>query len=267
MINKNIIEFKSGSLLTKEMLQSMYDYPIDILNCLYSSYSNGILSGFDVIKREEEYYITSGLIKLNNCIYIMKEDFKLNILFCDLEESTIYNIVFVEVSNGINENGVKRFSLEILLENMVKDKENIKFRFGSFKCGRNSKLELPSTVDSLFENNVLNLIKVEYAQNNESTYHPLIFRCILKYLKDKKNKNMLDYLIINEISKNNVLNLQIIRTYIEERGFSIENLDREELLQKFIEAIKHNENKQKTVKNENEDLESDDEEDEDFMLY
>lgn len=266
MINKNIIEFKSGTLLTKEMLQSMYDYPIDILNCLYSSYSNGILSGFDVIKRDEEYYITSGLIKIDNCIYIMKEDFKLNTLFCNLEESTVYNIVFVQVFNGINENGVKKFSLEILLENMVNDKENIKFRFGSFKCGRDSKLELPRTVDSLFENNVLNLIKGDYAQNNESTYHPLIFRCILGYLKDKKNKNMLDYLMINEISKNNVLTLQIMKIYIEEQGFSSENLDREELLQKFIESIKHNENKKETVKNENKDLETDEEE-EDFMLY
>ena len=49
---------------------------------------------------------------------------------------------------------------------------------------------------------------------------------------------MLDYIIINEISKNNVLNIEIIKSYIEEKGFSIKSFNKEELLKKFIETIK-----------------------------
>lgn len=237
MINKSIIDFKNGSLLTKEMLECMYDYPINVLDCLYSNYSNGIISGFDVIEKEKLIYITKGLLKLDNSIYIMKEDFNINSLFNNLEESAIYSIVFAEEDNITNKNGVKNLSLKIVLDSEIDDNK-IKFRFGKFKWNGKSILELPTTIDSLFKNTILNLNEIEYAQNNTSTYHPLIFRCIFNYLKNKKDKNMLDYIIINEISKNNVLNIEIIKSYIEEKGFFIESFNKEELLRKFVETIK-----------------------------
>lgn len=265
MINKSIIDFENGSLLTKEMLECMYDYPINVLNCLYSNYSNGIISGFDVIEKEKSIYITKGLLKLDNSIYIMKEDFNINTLLNNLEESTTYNIVFVEENNITNKNGVKNLNLKIVINEGIDDNK-IKFRFGKFKWNGKSSLELPTTIDSLFKNTILNLNEIEYAQNNTSTYHPLIFRCIFNYLKDKKDKNMLDYIIINEISKNNVLNIEIIKSYIEEKGFSIKSFNKEELLKKFIETIKLEKKENIHFKEEKSTITDDDDDNDGFMI-
>ena len=71
-LRRSEIEFKTGSILRKEMLQEIYEYPRVALEGLFSDYSDGILYGLEWKENEENHHlICPGALKLGGNIYLL----------------------------------------------------------------------------------------------------------------------------------------------------------------------------------------------------
>ncbi len=67
-------EFQSGSVLNRTMLCSLRDYPLDLINLLFNSYPEGIISGFDITVCDNIITISGGIVKIDNRILTMNEN-------------------------------------------------------------------------------------------------------------------------------------------------------------------------------------------------
>jgi hypothetical protein len=67
--------FGKGRILKKEMLESLRDYPRDYLDICFKDYSNGIISGADILVGENGITVSRGVVKHNNRIYMLVKDY------------------------------------------------------------------------------------------------------------------------------------------------------------------------------------------------
>lgn len=67
------IDFKNGTVLRAETLNKQNIYSEKIRQYMYSDYPDGIVSGFSLKKSGDSWYFTSGIVKMNNEIYILNQ--------------------------------------------------------------------------------------------------------------------------------------------------------------------------------------------------
>ena len=63
--------FKKGSILKKEMLENLKNFPRDFSEIYYKDYGNGIIPGCDISIDSFDIIISRGIIKQNNKLYIL----------------------------------------------------------------------------------------------------------------------------------------------------------------------------------------------------
>ena len=82
LVNKKVF-FRHGAILTKEMLNVVYDYPRDFLCLKYDKYSDGIISGLDfkILHEDNSLVLTKGIVKYKNELYFLLEDVNLTKFF------------------------------------------------------------------------------------------------------------------------------------------------------------------------------------------
>lgn len=73
-------EFRSGSIINRQMLISLRDYPIDLVNELYRAYPNGIIHGFEVEVHENVISVGSGIVKYEDRILLMDKAQELSVV-------------------------------------------------------------------------------------------------------------------------------------------------------------------------------------------
>lgn len=76
MAGVKIPVFEKGSVLTHEMLEALKEYTVDINVLNYTGYSDGILSGCDVIMSGNTICVNRGIIVFNNQLYILPGEMK-----------------------------------------------------------------------------------------------------------------------------------------------------------------------------------------------
>lgn len=105
--------FDNGSILKKNMLEALRDFPYEFMNLEYADYGDGIISGFQVEAiNENQFEIMPGICKIGGQIFVMTESFiisqveqshyvYLSILESDKPDGTDYD---VDVSQYEEEN-------------------------------------------------------------------------------------------------------------------------------------------------------------------
>lgn len=73
--------FEKGRILKVEMLDALRDFPFNLAESRYADYSDGIISGFNVSSNENFVYISRGIIKYQNRIYVLNENTEMR---CDV---------------------------------------------------------------------------------------------------------------------------------------------------------------------------------------
>ncbi|MFI3211091.1 MAG: hypothetical protein R3Y64_08630 [Peptostreptococcaceae bacterium] len=238
-MKRNQIEFKRGTILSKNMLEIMYSYPKEIIDVLYSNNENGIISGLDLIKKDNNIILNKGIIKHNNEIFIMNEDILLNDYFLDLVENNQYVMHF-------NLNEIKNIDDNILEEvlnfeivEFDKYQSNNNLYIGTFRFNSLENISFAPTINDLLDSNsYFNNIDAIYSKNTSSTFMPSISKLILNKIINKDNKNPLDITLISEISNNTTLCIDTISYYISSvLNKSINDLNKKNILNLLIQAI------------------------------
>lgn len=67
------LDFKNGIVLRAETLNNQNFYSEKIRQYAYSDYPDGIVSGFSLKKNGDSWYLTSGIAKMNNDIYVLDQ--------------------------------------------------------------------------------------------------------------------------------------------------------------------------------------------------
>lgn len=253
LVNKKVF-FRHGAILTKEMLNVVYDYPRDFLCLKYDKYSDGIISGLDfkILHEDNSLVLTKGIVKYKNELYFLLEDVNLTKFFSqqnlEISRKSRYLQLKMEVKDN-KENIQEKLLMLVVLDNAF-DERNIplcRFRWNG------SEIKIPkinysdeTIFDDFIDNqSYLNVIDTPYAYLKEATYHSMLFKAIGEYLNNKKNKTILDYIILIQIQNNIVLSMETIKSYILLSGKEkavLDNCNRKDLFKLFVDCIINNQN-------------------------
>ena len=78
MIENKYPIFGHGQVISKQALDLLRDNPAELTDLLYLDKKDGIISGFDLITDldDKKVTVTRGIIKYNETIFWMNEDYK-----------------------------------------------------------------------------------------------------------------------------------------------------------------------------------------------
>lgn len=253
LVNKKVF-FRHGAILTKEMLNVACDYPRDFLYLKYDKYSDGIISGLDfkILHEDNSLVLTKGIVKYKNELYFLLEDVNLTKFFSqqnlEISRKSRYLQLKMEIKDN-KENVQEKLLMLVVLDNAF-DERNIplcRFRWNGseIKIPKINYLDETIFDDFIDNQSYLNVIDTPYAYLKEATYHSMLFKAIGEYLNNKKNKTILDYIILIQIQNNIVLSMETIKSYILFSGKEkavVDNCNRKDLFKLFVDCIINNQN-------------------------
>lgn len=255
MLATKSINFKSRTVLTGEMLETIYKFPKEILKFHYADFGDGIISGLDFQKNGDEIYLTEGIVKLGEKFFV-SETGKINLskLFREFRESRtqkgreLYSFVLCLLPNENKKNvEFERLELKIIPQKTFSDNKNKVLFLGTFS-EEPFDLYLPEVeTDSknfyeefTDERNNFSILEIPYSSRGGTTFHPYIFATIKKILQHKTKKTSADFIFLMQIEQDGVTSLEVLKTYIEangEKNFS--NMStRKEILKNLTAALK-----------------------------
>ncbi|WP_139488165.1 DNA and RNA helicase [Brevibacillus dissolubilis] len=172
MFSNRYPTFAKGRILKIEMLENLRDYPRNFIQLRYQDYSDGIISGAQVLVHRDHLSITSGIIKHAGQIYLLEADQQ--IPYRNTGKETVVKIRFYEAVEG---NDFTTRDAELVLDEAVQVRPYER-ELGRFKLKEGSRLrsDYQNLADFTTEFNTLNLIHVEYAGLTSPTLAPAILR-------------------------------------------------------------------------------------------
>lgn len=241
-MRRSEIEFQAGSILRKEMLQDMYEYPRIALESLYSDYSDGILYGMSLKENNENHHvICPGALKLHGNIYFLKKELDVEKeLEEELSVNGSYRLCFViqEPQKQIEAKTDYCLKLMALQDKEYKNVENSSFWYAYIKYSGDKKIKL-ITGDAAIKYGVFGLMSANDGYRFQLP-NWLIKQQILNDLEEKDSKHPLDYLLLREIYEGKPVSVSFINVYMNELGREKIDCDSNPnvVIEKFKEAVK-----------------------------
>lgn len=220
-MRRSELELKTGSILRKELLEDIYEFPRIAIETYYSSYSDGILYGleFQSDKETNHHIITPGALKYRGNIYFLAEQIEVeNTLPNDFETNYKYRLCFEEQSPYRNVETQTIYELKLIA---VQSEEYEKIKDKSFYYCRVEyvnnglkRIKDDNTVYGLFAGND----GYEYKLPNW-----VLKDEIQSLLEEKDNKHPLDYTILNNIYERKGLSVTMANLYLKECGIEADD--------------------------------------------
>lgn len=255
MLATKNINFKSRTLLTGEMLETIYKFPKEILKFHYADFGDGIISGLDFQKNGDEIFLTEGIVKLGEKFFI-SETGKINLseLFREFRENRtqkgreLYSFALCLLPNENKKNvEFERLEIKIIPKKTFSDNKNAVLFLGTFneegfdlylpECQTDSKKFYEEFTD---ERNNFSILEIPYSRLGGTTFHPYIFAAIKKILQHKTKKTSADFIFLMQIEQDGVTSLEVIKTYIEANSEKkiADMSTRKEILKNLAVALK-----------------------------
>ena len=86
MLTNTEVSFTHGTVLTREMLEAVYEYPREFMQLQYGGHSDGILYGMDFFQRYDELWLGRGIFKAGDIVVALEDD---RIPVCVLEKDYV----------------------------------------------------------------------------------------------------------------------------------------------------------------------------------
>lgn len=254
------LSFFKGEVLTKVMLDELNQFPRSILAIEYHSFPEGILCGTDIYEKDRQIFMGEGLIKYKDSLFRMETPYCLSefVQNCMAQGQCLpqnsYKIVLVSSTEVIDKRkGQVSTTLTpklFLQSHNTPDAEGIPIAFFSPISGN---VILPRFTPSLDQKEFRKFIKsgsfsmvaVPYSSQSGITFHPYIFSKIQEILQVKPDKSPLDYMILQEIIKNKMIEMGfielLVKDFIGEQRWATLPEDtlarREEILLSFVQSL------------------------------
>ncbi len=204
------MSFKSGEILTKEMLDGLHFYSYDFASLLYSDYSDGIISGLQIQTLNNQYLINKGVLKYKGLIYLLKESVDISSLFNDLNEGKFYFINGIPREEKLN--NVEYHYLDFT----VCDKEN-GFHFAKFLYRKNTRIRSDyQELQHFMNNDYFDIQNQHYAFHYEPAYHPMIIKHFVQKIMSIQSENPpVFWVIAGKAFNNEIVSMELLKEYFK----------------------------------------------------
>lgn len=219
---KNIYPlFESKSLLKKEMLENLRDYPRSIIQIFCQDYSDGIITGCELSVLNHEIIISPGILCFKGVLYILEKLWK-------VEYRPTGKVTFLKVKffDKIVENGQEVYLSRVYLDETIPN-ASCEIELARFKLQHGSRLRVRYTDFSDFntEFDTLNRIYVPFASLRKHSLYPQILRVFSNELLRYPIQNPWDYaFILNCVKLHTAMPYDEIQSYLNIR---LENKQKE----------------------------------------
>ena len=249
MLTRKKIRFAPRTILTHEMLDTLYDLPQEILRLQYLTFGDGIISGLEFKEVNREIFLTEGIVKFKGEFYFSAAgEVNLTKFFKENKppmRGEISCFTLYPSQNSKIDGGVKTEFLELKILSK-KDLPPDVLCLGNF-YDELSYIALPDknvSVEKFSEEfstfNRLQLLDVPYSCRGGSTFHPHIFCAVKNILKRKEHKSPTELNLLFQIDQTGFVTMEALKTCIESDGTKkfTPSATREEIFKSLTQWLK-----------------------------
>ncbi len=242
------VEFKSGMLLSKEMLDQL-EYQTHITEIQYHLYPDGIIYGLEIVEKQGRPFFSPGLVKFKGKYYYSPAYIDLWCLLNKIDEDrekNSSNVAFVLVpcdSENIHK-GVISECLDLILVNqcdMTNDmiclaEVQYYYKKREWRCPSQKADEALS--DQLnttgFSYSFLN---VRYSLPNETVFSPYVYGIMRDCLEQINDPSLEDVSLLFILSQNRLISFEVFKQWFRCKGIEVDFGERKQIIEKFLEGI------------------------------
>lgn len=248
MISNIMPVFTRGRVLKLEMLESLRDFPKDLVSTYFHSYSNGILWGMGLEVEENEIIISPGAIYFNGVVYLLREAHR--VPYSHTNDTAILKVKF-EPKKEANDFVQYQTQVKIDLGDVVAQDEMELCRF-KLKIGAQLRTNYVDFQDMSTEFNTINVIHVPFACQGKSTLSPQLLANFAREAFQYSIKNPLDSAFTLQCLQQQTLNRGLITAYIGARlGIQCNEASNGELYRYLVEVLDAIKNEREVKSNSN----------------
>lgn len=206
--------FNRGRILKLEMLEQLRDFPRDFIDILLGEYSDGIISGCNIKVNQDSIVVSKGIVKHNNIIYILKDDY---ILPYEYTNNTV--ILKIRFLSETKNNDFIRYGTEMVIDdNLDIQRDEMELCRFKVKMGAKLRVDYVNFEDMSTEYDTVNIINSPFAAYEKSSLSPKILRCFAKEAFQYNLTNALDIsFCMMCLQSTKVIERDLIINYIEAR--------------------------------------------------
>ena len=227
--------FEENKILTSEMLAAIYDYPRVLWECITYGIDNCIVSGLIFINKQDEIFLTPGIVKFEGNTYFLHKEINLTDLLNSFsEKANVLNLCLV-ASNDVQEKGTVKKKLRISCIEAGNDSTTI--NLGTYNWAT-KKILWPQKIEDLYEKLKMDILEIPYASRYGLAYHPLALSFLRNELLVKKNKDMLDFNLLMQLSNSKVVTMDALVIFLQGKGIIIPANDKGYRRNLYKEVVK-----------------------------
>lgn len=244
--------FNKGRILKKEMLESLRDFPINVLEVQYEDFTDGIICGFTPSVDKNIITFSKGITKYNGMLYVVPQP-----VFVQYNETETDVMIKLNFYDEIQDNDYKTSYIDIEIEDNMKLLYNQQ-ELGRFKLKKGAYLRshYKDFYDFTTEYNTINIVNTLYAGRGEKTISSIILQYFAREVLNLKIQNPVDisfcFLCLNNEKVEREIILQYLSYKLERKITTLFNIEIHKELTKILEQIKKESNlsnKKKIVQN------------------
>jgi hypothetical protein len=213
MLKNMFPKFEKGRILKIEMLENLRDYPRDLVDIKYKNYSDGIITGAELVVNKKDITVQRGIIKFKDKLYVLKKE--IIVPYNCISKEQVLKVKFTE---EIPKNDFTINDAEIFIDENVYLQSN-EIELGRFKLHKNAVLRSKYTdfYDFSTEYNTINIINSLYAGLEIETINPAILNFFSQALFKTNINNIHDVSFAMQCNKENHIDRKLIINYISNR--------------------------------------------------
>jgi len=207
--------FTPQRILKREMLESLRDYPRDVMEVFTEDLSDGIVCGLVPTVDREILTFSKGIVKHKGSLYVIHEPSVLS--YGETETEVLIKLSFYD---EIRDKDYETQFMEIEIDKNLSIRRN-QLELGRFKLKKGAYLRqnYQDLYDFTTEYNTINVVNVLYAGCREATISIEILRYFAREALEVRPQNPMDLSFCLLCLNSKLVERQVIRNYI---GYRLE---------------------------------------------
>lgn len=238
------VEFKSGMLLSKEMLEQL-EYQTHLNELQYNGYPDGVIYGLTLYEDKGKLFFSTGLVKLMGDYFYIHTPIDIYSLLDNSDDNwdkgTIHSAIILEASTPdlINE-GVcmKEIQVKLVDQSTVHDDMLCLAEFQYYKGKRGWDIENSDLESQLnTTGTVFSLLNACYSLNSESVFSPYIYDLMKQHLERVEAPLNEDNYLLFMLSQNRLISFETLRQWFRCKKLKVNFNSRSDIIEKFIKGV------------------------------
>ena len=179
--------FSKGSILKKEMLENLRDFPRNFAQIFFKNYSDGIIAGTDLEVGQGQITVTKGIIKYGDRLFMLESDRQ--VPYYNTNREIVIKVKFTD--EAVKRDFIYQNAEILLDENTTVDAGEMEL--GRFKLREGAVLrsDYSDFYDFATEYNTINIINTRYAAPWQSTMNPKVLQYFARVVLQSATENFM----------------------------------------------------------------------------